>query len=93
MQTGGTIFSAGNTAELAGVYDTIHRQVAGEYLLLPGDLSPAEKKYVRASVDPAGGEAAVARFYFASTVFGLPVSRLTLFLLIPFLLAVSCSGA
>ena len=88
LQTGGTIFSARNREELAGVYGTIHRQVAGEYLLTyRATLTPAEKKYVRASITMPGGQASVTRFYFASTVFGLPLRGLTLFLLIPFILA------
>jgi len=88
LQTGGKIFDAKNRDELASVYDTIHRQVAGEYLLTyRATLTPAEKKYVRASVASSEGDASVTRFYFASTVFGLPMRSLTLFLLIPFILA------
>jgi Ca-activated chloride channel family protein len=88
LQTGGKIFDARNRDELASVYDTIHRQVAGEYLLTyRATLTPAEKKYVRASIAAPEGEASVTRFYFASTVFGLPLSRLTLLLVIPFVLA------
>jgi len=88
LQTGGTIFDARNRAELAGVYDTIHRQVAGEYLLTyRATLTPAEEKYVRARVVVPDGEASATRFYFASTVFGLPLRGLTLFLVIPFVLA------
>ena len=88
LQTGGKIFDARNAGELAGVYDTIHLQVAGEYLLTyRATLIPAEKKYVRAHVASSAGEAAVTRFYFASTVFGLPLNRLTLLLVIPFALA------
>ena len=88
LQTGGKIFDARNRDELANAYDTIHRQVAGEYLLTyRATLAPAEKKYVRASVASPEGETSVTRFYFASTVFGLPMSRLTLLLLIPFIMA------
>jgi Ca-activated chloride channel family protein len=88
LQTGGKIFDARNRDELAGVYETIHRQVAGEYLLTyRATLTPAEKKYVRARVTQPGGEASVTRFYFASTVFGLPLRGLTLLLLVPFVLA------
>jgi len=88
LQTGGKIFDARNRDELAGVYDTIHQQVAGEYLLTyRATLIPAEKKYVRASVTAPAGEASVTRFYFASNVFGLPLGSLTLLLVIPFVLA------
>jgi Ca-activated chloride channel family protein len=88
LQTGGKIFDARNRNELAGVYDTIHRQVAGEYLLTyRATLTPAEKKYVRARIAGPEGETTVTRFYFASTVFGLPMRRLTLLLVIPFVMA------
>ena len=88
LQTGGVIFDARNRDELAGVYDTIHRQVAGEYLLTyRATLTPAEKKYVRARVAAPEGEASVTRFYFSSTVFGLPMRGLPLLLVIPFVLA------
>ncbi len=42
---------------------------------------------MRASVAIRRGKATVTRFYFASTVFGLPLTQLTLLLLIPFLAA------
>jgi len=37
----------------------------------------------------SGAKEAAARFYFASTVFGLPASRLTPLFVIPFLLAIA----
>jgi Ca-activated chloride channel family protein len=88
LQTGGKIFDARNGEELARAYDIIHRQVAGEYLLAyRATLTPAEKKYVRTRVTLPGGGSSATRFYFASTVFGLPLESLTLFLLVPFVLA------
>lgn len=89
VQTGGKLFDAANAQELTGAYETIHRQVAGEYRVsYRAGTDPAEKRYVRVSVDAAGGSAAAARFYFASTVFGLPVNRLAPLFVIPFLLAI-----
>ncbi len=86
-ETGGTVFNARDAAELARVYETIHNQVAAEYLLsYPATLAPAEKKYVRVDVS-AQGSGTATRFYFSSTVFGIPLSRLTVLLLIPFLAA------
>ncbi len=88
LETGGQMFDAKNGEELAGVYRTIHQRVAGEYLLTYRALTtPAEKKYVRVDVSAQGAEQSATRFYFASTVFGLPLSRLTFLLLIPFILA------
>lgn len=88
-ETGGQVFDASNAQELASVYESIHRQVAAEYrITYPATTTPAEKKYVRVEVNGQGGTAAATRFYFASTVFGLPMSQLSFLLLIPFLLAI-----
>jgi Ca-activated chloride channel family protein len=87
-ETGGTVFDARDAGELERVYEAIHRQVAGEYLLTyRATLEPAEKKYLRVEVSTAEGSGAATRFYFSSTVFGLPLSRLTPLLIIPFVLA------
>jgi len=89
-ETGGRLFSAQNRDELEGIYGAIHRQVADEYLLgYRATLDPAEKKYVRVSVSTAGGPAEATRFYFAGTVFGLPLDRLNPLLVLPFLAAVA----
>jgi Ca-activated chloride channel family protein len=88
LETGGKVFDAANGEELEGVYSSIHRQVAGEYLLgYRATIAPAEKKYVRVSVRTGGVEASATRFYFASTVFGLPIAGLSPLLLIPFILS------
>jgi Ca-activated chloride channel family protein len=89
IETGGTVFDARDRRELESVYRTIHEQVAGEYLLAyRATMAPAERKYVRVVVQPtgetgAGAELSATRFYFASTVFGLPLPALSLLLLIP----------
>jgi Ca-activated chloride channel family protein len=89
-ETGGRLFDAANGQELATAYQTIHRQVAGEYLVgYRAGLAPAERKYVRVEVSAAAGSASATRFYFASTVLGLPVSRLTPLLVLPFLAAIA----
>jgi Ca-activated chloride channel family protein len=90
QETGGRLFNASNAAELADVYDQIHRQVEAEYLLTwRAGVEPAEKRYVRVSVADPQGEASATRFYFTGTVFGLPLARVTSFVLIPFLVAVA----
>jgi Ca-activated chloride channel family protein len=88
LETGGQVFDATNREELAGVYRRIHEQVAGEYrLTYQASMEPAEKKYVRVEVETPGGPATATRFYFASTVFGLPLPALGWPLLLPFILA------
>jgi len=90
VETGGKLFDAANAEELNGAYETIHRQVSGEYRIgYRAGTDPAEKRYVRVNVLASGAKEAAARFYFASTVFGLPASRLTPLFVIPFLLAIA----
>jgi hypothetical protein len=88
LETGGQVFDAADREELAGVYRRIHAQVAGEYrLTYRGGMEPAEQKYVRVRVEGREGRAEATRFYFASTVFGLPLPGLGWWLLLPPLLA------
>ncbi len=87
-ETGGRLFGAADRAELAGVYQQIHRQVAAEYRLTwRGTTDPAEKKYVRVSVSAPDGNASSTRFYFTGTVFGLPLPRVNALFLLPLLVA------
>ena len=89
VETGGKLFDAADARELSSAYETIRRQVAGEYLLTyRAGLAPAERTHVRVEVDAAGARAAATRFYFASTVLGLPMTRLTPLLLVPLAVAV-----
>ncbi len=88
VETGGRVFDAANGEQLAGIYQEIHRQVAGEYRLdYRASIAPSERTYVRVDVSTNAGNATATRFYFASTVFGLPLDRLSPLLLLPFLLA------
>jgi Ca-activated chloride channel family protein len=88
VETGGTVFDARSQQELAGVYGRIHEQVAGEYLIgYRATMAPAERKYVRVQVRENGGTDQATRFYFSSTVFGLPSQRVGALLIVPFVLA------
>jgi Ca-activated chloride channel family protein len=88
VETGGKVFDARNSEELAGVYQSIHDQVAHEYLITyRATTSPSEKKYVRVNVGGPGAKSTATRFYFSSTVFGLPMKDLSILLVIPFILA------
>ena len=91
LETGGTVFNARNQEQLTGVYGRIHQQVAGEYLIsYRATMEPAEKKYVRVQVSRGGQQEEVTRFYFSSTVFGLPIQRTWALLIAPFVLAFIC---
>lgn len=88
VETGGQVFDASDREELAAVYRRIHEQVAGEYrLTYRAGMEPAERKYVRVRAAREGQEVEAVRYYFASTVFGLPLPRLGWLLLLPPLLA------
>jgi Ca-activated chloride channel family protein len=88
VETGGKTFDARNSEELSGVYQSIHDQVAHEYLLTyRATTSPSEKKFVRVNVGGPGTRNTATRFYFSSTVFGLPMKSLSPLLAIPFILA------
>jgi len=77
VETGGTVFDARDQEELARVYRRIHQQVAGEYLIgYRATMAAAEKKYVRVQVQENGQSREATRFYFSSTVFGLPLDKL-----------------
>jgi Ca-activated chloride channel family protein len=86
-ETGGRTFEAAGGQELSGVYDSIHRQVAQEYLIgYRATTTPAEKKYLKVTVSDLGKESIATRFYFSSIVFGLPLKSLSPILFIPFVL-------
>ncbi|HUI73172.1 MAG TPA: VWA domain-containing protein [Spirochaetia bacterium] len=85
QDTGGRTFEAARGEDLSGVYEAIHRQVAGEYLVsYRASTTPAEKKYLQMAVKDQGNETSATRFYFSSVVFGLPLSSLSPALVIPF---------
>jgi len=83
-QTGGTTFNVGNQKQLESIYSKINDQVLNEYLVTySATMEPTDKKFVKVEYQSQ----AVNRFYFSSTVFGLPLEDKNLLLFIPFLLA------
>ncbi|MBN2400921.1 MAG: VWA domain-containing protein [Spirochaetes bacterium] len=90
LQTGGSVFDAFDPRQLNDVYNKIVNQILGEYLIsYPATMEPADKKYVKVECNTATGLASAVRFYFSSTVFGLPLTKFNFLLVIPFLLAVA----
>lgn len=88
-ETGGTVFNATDQQQLTDVYQDIRERILGEYLLTyKAGMSPADKKYVQLSFfsDP-GDIKTVTRFYFSSTIFGIPLDNLNFNFLIPVLIA------
>lgn len=90
LQSGGAVFSAENEDELSGVYSSIVGQLLNEYqLVYDASMIPANKRYVRLSYQDEEEVISSERFYFASTVLGLPLDDLVPPLFIPLLLALT----
>lgn len=88
VQTGGAVFDAHSQKELSEVYSIIVNQILNEYLITyPATMDPADKKYVKVSCQTDKGENSATRFYFSSTVFGIPIDGFTPLLLIPLIFA------
>ncbi len=87
MQTGGAVFDAHNHEELSKVYSKIVNQILNEYLITyPATMVPADKKFIKVECDTGAGKNSATRFYFSSTVFGVPLDCFTPLLLLPLLL-------
>ncbi len=87
-QTGGTVFDAQDQKQLGEVYNKIVNQILNEYLLTyTATMDPADKKYVKVDYNSSEGPVSSTRFYFSSTVFGLPLAKFNILLIIPFLIA------
>jgi Ca-activated chloride channel family protein len=86
-ETGGAYFSAFDPEELEGLYALIRDQILNEYLITySASMEPAEKKLVTVRFED---ETEAERFYFAATLFGIPLGRVNyaMFLLVPAALA------
>lgn len=88
MQTGGATFSAHNENDLSEIYNTIVKQILNEYLITyKATMEPADKKFVKVVTKTKTGKSNATRFYFSSSVFGLPLNEFNPLLLLPLLLA------
>jgi len=87
--TGGRVFDAADENELASVYLAVRKRVLEEYrLTYSPKMLPGDRREVRVEYNGPGGSGSASQYYFVGTLFGAPSGRLTLLLLIPFLLAV-----
>jgi Ca-activated chloride channel homolog len=88
LETGGLVFDASSQAELSNIYKRIRDRVNNEYFLTyKATMEPADKKYLKIQYTRSGRSLKAERFYFTSTIFGLPLKEIGLFLLIPLLAA------
>lgn len=90
LRTGGAVYDARNEDELAGIYRDIREKIESEYRLrYRAGMFASDRTFVR--VVPRGSEAgAVERYYYTSTMFGVPVDPypLRILLLLPLALLV-----
>ncbi len=87
-ETGGAVFDARDRGELEGVYSTIVNQVLHEYYLAyRATMVPADRRWLKVNFSRYGRGLETARYYFTSTVFGIPLNRLHPLLILPLLLA------
>ncbi|MCB1172325.1 MAG: VWA domain-containing protein [Leptospiraceae bacterium] len=90
-QTGGMVFDARSTDQLRQVYSQIVEQVKGEYRLrYRASMLPATRRFVKVIYKKAGKSSVGAqRYYFASSLPGLPANWPAIWLLLPLLLALA----
>jgi len=85
-QTGGKIFDARSETDLGRMYRQIVTLIVNEFrLTYRATMDPADIKYVKVRLKKGKG---AVRYYFSSTVFGLPVGFFPL-LLLPFFAALA----
>ena len=88
LQSGGAVFSAENRRDLSGVYSTIVNQLLNEYYITyRATMTPTDRKYVKVEYRNGERSGETGRFYFSSTVFGIPVRHMSPLFLLPLLLA------
>lgn len=92
LETGGAMFNALDEEELSNVYLEIKERILSEYLIsYNATMTPADKKIVKVDFleDDIERKNNSIRFYFSSTVMGLPIklfNPMLLLLILPALL-------
>lgn len=88
LETGGLVFDASSQEELSNIYKRIRDRVNNEYFLTyNATMEPADKKYLKIDYTRNNRKLETERFYFTSTIFGLPLKEIVLFLIIPLIIA------
>jgi Ca-activated chloride channel homolog len=88
IESGGVVFNAYDENELKNVYTTIKNQILNEYLLTyNATMIPSTKKFVKVDFKYDNGAYDATRYYFASTIFGMPMNNFTPAVFLAFLLA------
>ena len=88
QRTGGAVYDARNSRELANVYLNIKNRVLKEYLFTYyATMIPAQKKHVRVEFQDNGNTFSAERFYFSSTLAGQPLTAPLYLLAVPLVIA------
>ena len=88
IETGGVMFDAYNENELKNVYTTIKNQILNEYMLTyNATMIPSTKKFIKIEFNHDGNVNEARRYYFASTIFGMPMKTFNPLVLLAFVLA------
>ena len=88
LETGGLVFDASSQAELSNIYKRIRDRVNNEYFLTyRATMDPCDKKFLRIEYIRSSSMLDTERYYFTSTIFGLPLEEIGFFLIIPLILA------
>jgi len=89
LESGGTVFDAHSEHQLNSVYDRIANLVLNEYMTTyRASMEPTDKKYVRVEYSSSPFRKSATRFYFSSTVFGVPLKEVSPFFLILFIIPI-----
>ncbi len=89
IESGGAVFNAAKDDDLSAVYADIVNQLIHEYqIVYRAGMEPAEKRFVKVVYTGGKSPVSAVRYYFSSTVFGLPVEDLLPLLIIPLLLGI-----
>lgn len=74
LETGGNVYDARNEEELATVYQDIKHKIENEYrLTYTATMIPADRKYVQVGFQRGSLQSEAERYYYAGTLFGIPV--------------------
>ncbi len=73
-ESGGNVYDARNEEQLASVYRDIKQKIENEYrLTYQATMIPAERKFVKIAYQRGSEQSETERYYYAGTLFGIPV--------------------
>jgi Ca-activated chloride channel homolog len=74
IESGGSSYDAWNEEDLSNIYRDIRRKIDSEYRIrYRAGMFPSERTFVKVIYRDGGREREARRFYYTSTMFGIPV--------------------